>query len=273
MSEAVTLTLRARLDAPIEVTGITADNVAALGEREIADLAVFHGRHRARVGDFFDVRGERSAMLRVVGDLSRVDGLGEAMTGGEMIVEGHAGGRVGARMAGGTIFVDGDAGDEAGVSMSGGLLRVRGSAGHRVGAAAPGASKGMTGGEIIVHGSVRTDAASRMRRGLVVVGVDAGEHSGRAMIAGTLIVFGRTGPHAGRENKRGSIVSIGGIDVPATYRYACTYTPPHLRFTLTYLRRHHRVPIDERVIGGYYRRYCGDAGEPGKGEILELVTG
>lgn len=272
MIDAVTLTLKARLDAPLDVESVTADGIAALGAREVAALPVFQGRQRAELGDFFDIRGERAMTLRVVGDLSNVSGLAQGMAGGEMIIDGNAGGRIGAAMTGGSITVTGNVGDDAGASMAGGQLRIRGNAGDRVGNAAPGASKGMSGGEIIVDGSVGVSAAARIRRGLIVVGGNAGGEAGRAMIAGTLIVFGRTAPHAGRGNKRGSIVAVGGIDVPSTYRYACTYTPPHLRFTLTYLRRRHGLAIDERVIGGAYRRYCGDAGDPGKGEILELTT-
>jgi formylmethanofuran dehydrogenase subunit C len=129
----------------------------------------------------------------------------------------------------------------------------------------------MTGGEIIVHGSVRDDAAALARRGLVVVGGDVGNFAARAMIAGTLVVFGRTAAAAGRGSKRGSIVAVGGIDVPATYRYACTFQPPHVRLMMTYLRRRYQLAIDERVLDGRYRRYCGDAGHPGKGEILQWI--
>jgi len=90
------------------------------------------------------------------------------------------------------------------------------------------------------------------------------------MIAGTLVVLGHTGDAPGRGNKRGSIIAAGGIEVPATYRYACTYQPPHTRLTLVYLRRRYGLAIDDRLTDGRYQRYCGDAGDPGKGEILVL---
>jgi hypothetical protein len=38
---------------------------------------------------------------------------------------------------------------------------------------------------------------------------------------------------------------------------------------LTYLRRRYGLRVDERMVSGRYRRYCGDAGNPGRGEILE----
>ena len=273
MSVTIELTLRTPVRGTIEVAGLTPDRLAMLSEREIADLPVFEGRNRARVGDFFAVRGGHAAAVRMIGDLSNVDGLAEAMCGGELIIEGDAGRRVAARMSAGTVTVVGNVGDAAGASMAGGVLRISGHAGDRVGAADAGASRGMTGGEILVERSVGSEAAARARRGLVVVGGDAGVHTGRAMIAGSVIVFGRTGDYPGSGNKRGSIVSIGGISVPATYRYACTYRAPHLQLTMTYLRRRHGLQVPEAVTAGLYRRYCGDAGDPGKGEILEWVAG
>jgi formylmethanofuran dehydrogenase subunit C len=272
VSEYVTLTLRAALDGALEVEGVAGDRFATLSDREIAALPVWLGARSARLGDFFDITGERSSTVRVVGAVSRVNGLGAGMTGGELTVDGDAGARVGARMTGGRVDVLGDAGDDAGMAMAGGVLTVRGGAGDRLGAAAPGASKGMTAGEIVVAGSAGADVGARCRRGLVVVGGDAGRNAARATIAGTLVVFGRTGAHPGRASKRGSIIALGGIEPPATYWCACTYQPPHVRLTLTYLRRQYGLPVDARMIDGRFRRYCGDAGTPGRGEILEWVS-
>jgi formylmethanofuran dehydrogenase subunit C len=264
----VTLTLRAVIDAPLDVDGITPDRLATLSAHEIAALPVWAGGRAAAVGDFFSIGGERSATVRVVGDLSRVNGLGAGMAAGELIVDGSAGRRVGAAMRGGVLTVNGDVGDDAGVALAGGLLRVNGNAGDRLGAAEAGASKGMTGGEIIVTGSAGERVAARARRGLVVVAGDVGAHAAHAIIAGTLVVVGRVGAAAGRGSKRGTIVTTRPMEVPPTYTYACTFEPPHVRLTMTYLRRRHALAIDDRAIGGRYRRYCGDAGDPGKGEIL-----
>jgi formylmethanofuran dehydrogenase subunit C len=129
----------------------------------------------------------------------------------------------------------------------------------------------MTGGEIIVAGRAGDDAAARARRGLVVVGGSTGAFAGRAMVAGTLLVFGRVGPSPGEGNKRGSLVCLGGVSVPATYRLACTYEPPFVRVLMTYLARRHGLAIDPQARDGLYRRYCGDAAGPAKGEILERV--
>ena len=252
MSATVTLRLRAPLDGILEVDGVTGDRFAQLSEREIAALPVSMRSRPATLGEFFDIRGERSADVRIEGDLSRVHRIAAGMTGGRVHVIGHAG-------------------DEAGLAMSGGVLKIDGNAGDRLGAAFPGASKGMSGGEIIVSGSAGADAGTRARRGLVVIGGDAGTDAARTMVAGTLVVFGRTGARPGRGSKRGSIVALGGIDVPETYWLACTYQPPYVRLLLTYLRRQHALKIDARHLDGRYRRHCGDAGNPGRGEILEWV--
>ncbi len=205
MSEVVTVSLRAPLTEPLQVESLTADRIAGLSEREIAALPVCLGAHKARLGDFFDVKGERSDRVRVAGALSNVHGVAAGMAGGELVIDGDGGG---------------------------------------------GVARGMTGGLVAVSGDVGVDAA-------------------RAMLAGTLVVFGRMGAGAGRGSKRGSIVALGGIDVPVTYWLACTYEPPHVRVLLTYLRRRYGLTIDDRMIDGKYRRYCGDAGNPGRGEILE----
>lgn len=271
MSDAVTLTLRPGTEGRIELEGVSPDTLASLPERSIADLRVRVAGRSCVLGDVFAVRGGESASVRVEGDCSAVDGLGAGMQGGDLLIDGAAGNRAGAGLRGGRVEIRGRVGDDAGVGMSGGVLRVHGDAGHRLGAAAPGAAKGMSGGEIVVSGSAGADAAARCRRGLVVITGDVGADAARAMIAGSLIVFGRIGPGPGSGNKRGSIVAVGGVAVPVTYAYACTYEPPHLRLTMTYLRRRYGLAISRRVVDGCYRRFCGDAGQPGKGEILEWI--
>ena len=269
MSEAVTLTLRAAPERTVEADGIAPDRLAGLSEREIADLPVWHEGRAVALGELFAVRGERSARVRVEGDLGQVDAVGAGMAGGELVIVGNAGRYVGTRMMGGTITVRGHVGDGAGVEMAGGLIDIEGDAGDRVGAARLGAARGMTGGEIIVRGAAGREAGASMRRGLVVVGGDAGERAGHRMIAGSVIVLGSAGRGAGQWTKRGTVVAMGDLEVPATFRYACTYQPPHVRLALTYLRTRRGVPVQERDILGRYRRYSGDLAELGKGEILQ----
>lgn len=272
MSDSITLTLRSALDSAIEAECVAPHTFATLGEREIAELPVWAGSRQARIGDFFDIRGERSASVRVVGDVGRVEGLGTATAGGELVIDGDAGARVGAGMSDGLVEVHGSVGDDAGLGMSGGVLRVAGDAGDRLGGATPGASRGISGGEIVVVGSAGRDAGARARRGLVAVCGDAGAGAARAMIAGTVVVLGRVGEEAGAESKRGSLVAGGTVAVPPTYRYACTYRPPHVRLLLTHLRRRHKIDLDDRLVDGLYERWTGDVSTVGRGEILAWVA-
>jgi formylmethanofuran dehydrogenase subunit C len=268
MSTRVTLTPRTDTTGPLEVDGLAADRLATLSEDEIGRLTVWQSGRRASLADFFEVRGGHAAALVIEGSVPHVHGIASGMLGGEVLIVGDAGHAVAVEMRGGRVEVRGRVGDDAGSGMSGGTLEIGGDAGDRLGAARPGAQKGMTGGEIVVRGSAGVDAGASCRRGLIVVMGNAGADAARSMIAGSLFVGGRCGDGAARLNKRGSVIAIGGIEVPSTYRYACTFRPPHVRMTLTYLARRYGLAFDTAVLGGRYRRFCGDLIAPGKGEIL-----
>ena len=123
----------------------------------------------------------------------------------------------------------------------------------------------------VVAGGDRPHAGACMRRGLVAVRGAAGRGAGRGMIAGTVVLLGAAGPGAGRFCRRGSIVALGPLERPATFRYNCTYRPPHVRLLLRYLATRAGFDIAERQIAGRYARYSGDMAELGKGEILQWV--
>ena len=252
MSDHVTLSLRATLTESIQIDCVMPHAFAAMSEPEIATSPVRAGRTRRSLVDYFDIHGARSPSVRIVGDVRLANGIGAGMLGGTVMIDGNVGSGVGARMASGTIDVRGNAGD-------------------RVGAGEPGASRGVTGGEIVVDGTVGTDTGARMRRGLIFVGGNAGAHVARSIIAGSVIVLGQVGVEPAFGSKRGTLIVAGGVNVPVTYRHACDYEPPHVRLALTYLARRHALTIDRSVIDGRYRRYCGDAGTVGRGEILELI--
>jgi formylmethanofuran dehydrogenase subunit C len=130
----------------------------------------------------------------------------------------------------------------------------------------------MSGGELVIRGSAGTEAGNRMRRGILAIVGDSAGYIGQGMIAGTAVVFGSAGNDPMLWSKRGSLVAFGAVTVPLTFRYACTYQPVQLRLLLTRLRAGYRLPIDDRHLAGYYRRYSGDMAELGKGEILEWVA-
>jgi len=250
MSEAVILSLTVRPDHVLVADCIAADRFAGLDAKQIAELPVVHGGRPGTLGQFFKVRGGHSSVVRIEGDLPRVDAIGAGMAGGE-------------------LTIDGSVGRDLGLAMSGGRIDVRGNAGDNAGGAPPGAARGMTGGEIVVRGNVGEEAGARMRRGMLAVTGDGGRGTGEGMIAGTVIVFGKAGPGAGRFLKRGSIVALAPIERPSTFRYACTYRPPHVGLLLRYLRGRAGVPVADRYVAGKYARYCGDLAELGKGEILQ----
>jgi formylmethanofuran dehydrogenase subunit C len=250
MSEQVILTLRAPLEHRLEADAIVPDHFPPLGARAIAGLPVWYGGRPAALGDFFTGTGERSDRVLVQGDCARAVGLGAGMASGELVIEGAAG-------------------RDAGVAMAGGVIEIRGTAGDNAGGAPPGAARGMTGGVIVIRGDAGAETGARMRRGLIVVTGDAGQGTGRGMIAGTVVIFGAAGPGTGRWIKRGSIVSFGAIARPASFRYACTYRPPHIRLLLRYLATRHGLLVTDAQVGGRYHRYSGDLAELGTGEILE----
>src|SRR3989454_4507084 len=224
MSEVVVLTLRTAPTRALELAGVTPDRLTQLPQREIAALPVRHAGRAAALGDFFTVKGERAARVRLEGDLQLAEGMGAGMTGGELVVEGHAG-------------------RDVGVAMTGGAIEVRGDVGDNTGGARPGAARGMVGGEIVIRGNAGEDAGAGMRRGLVGGTGNAGRGTGRGMIAGTAGGRGQAGADAGPRTKRGSMLAGRPGARPATFRYACTYRPPHVRLLLLYLRERRGLDV------------------------------
>ena len=252
MSDGIVARLRSPLAARADLGEALLGAWGALGPGELSRRSVVVDGRKAEVGELFELRGAAGGRLRFEGDLTRADRLAAGLTEG-------------------AVEVAGDVGDEPGAGLAGGSLLVRGNAGARVGGAAPEARRGMTGGEIVVLGGAGPDAGLRMRRGLVAIGGAAGANAGAAMIAGTLVLLAAAPAGIGVWSKRGSIVALGPVVVPPTYRLACTYQPVHLRLILARLRARFGLPIEDRHLSGFYRRYSGDLADLGKGEILEWI--
>ncbi len=254
MSEGIVASLRAPIRGRADLGDVLAGSWSGLTPADLARrTVVLDGDAPAPLGDLFAVSGTPAGTVRFEGDLRAAD-------------------RLAAGLSEGTVVVESGVGHEAGIGMSGGVLDVRGDAGDRTGGAEPDARKGMTGGELLVRGSAGAEAGTRMRRGLLVIGGDAAGRAGPAMIAGTVLVFGDARRLPGIGSKRGSIVALGGVEIPASYRYACTYQPDHVRLTLLRLRARYGLKVEERHVGGFYRRYSGDLGDLGRGEILEWTA-
>jgi len=250
MADGLTARLKTALRQRADFSEVLLDSWTELPARAMAQRPVYLERDgKASMGDLFEIRGSPDGQIRFEGELNSVDRLGAGLSIGQVTVEGSVGAEVGLAMSGGTLVIAGDAGE-------------------RAGAAPPGFRRGMTGGELIVRGSVGPEAGAAMRRGLLVVGGDAGDRTGLGMIAGSVVVFGSAGADSGLWSKRGSVVALGRITLPATYSYACTYQPVHLRLLLTRLRGRYGLAVHRRHLAGLYRRYSGDLAETGKGEIL-----
>jgi formylmethanofuran dehydrogenase subunit C len=250
VSHGVIARLRTSLEQRADFADVLAGSWAALSSRELADRRVYLESGEAiPLGEMFDLEGEPKGRIRFIGDLAMADRVGAGMTEGEAVVEGNLGNESGLALAGGTMVVEGDVG-------------------ARAGAAPLGFKRGMTGGEFVVHGSAGPEAGATMRRGLIVIGKKAGEQTGIGMIAGTVVVFGAAGADSGLWSKRGTVIALGRITPPATYLYACTYQPVHLRLLLTRLAVRYRLPVRPRHLKGFYQRFSGDMAELGKGEIL-----
>jgi formylmethanofuran dehydrogenase subunit C len=250
VSDGLVASLRAPIRGRADFGEVLAGSWSALSALELASRAVvLQGEARVPLGDLFAVTGNPSGLVRIEGDLRRAD-------------------RIGAGLSQGTVVVESAVGHEAGIGMSGGVLDIHGDAGDRLGGAEPDARRGMTGGELLVRGSVGTEPGIRMRRGLLVVTRHVAAGAGQAMIAGTVLVFGNAGRAPGLGSKRGSVVVLGSVEIPATYRYACTYQPDHLKLMLLRLRDRYGLKVGKRHLTGFYRRYSGDLGDLGKGEIL-----
>ena len=249
MSGGLVARLRTPLQSRVDLGEVLIGSWAGLGAAEVASRPALLGGKGVTMGELFEVKGKPAGRLRFEGDLGMAD-------------------RIGAGLGEGEVVVDGNVGDATGIGMSGGVIDVHGNAGARTGGAADDARRGMTGGELVVRGSTGPEPGSRMRRGLLVVTGDVAEHPGPGMIAGTVLVFGSAGRAPGRWSKRGSIVALGRVEIPPTYRYACTYQPDHIRLTLLRLRARYGIVVDDRYISGRYRRYSGDLADLGRGEIL-----
>jgi formylmethanofuran dehydrogenase subunit C len=123
-----------------------------------------------------------------------------------------------------------------------------------------------------VFGNAGNEVGGGMRRGLIAIGGNTGDFTGVNLLAGTVVVFGHLGDRTGAGMKRGSIVSMHPTEMLPTFSYACTYRPVFLRLYLSYLRGL-GFPIADAQMNGSYQRWCGDAVELNRGEILYLDSG
>ncbi len=264
----VTLDLKTDSTLPVEADSISPDLFAGLSNREIKDLPLFYGRRRMTLGDLFHVKGEKSDRIIINGNLDHYKRIGQAMTCGEILINGNAGMHTGAYMSGGSILIKGDARDWLGAHMKGGFIRLSGNAANYTGAAYVGEKRGANHGTILIQGSAGNETGARMRRGLIVVMKDTGDFTGANLIAGTIIVLGRLGGMPGPGNKRGSIVALGEVSrLLPTYSSQCFFVPVFLSLYKS-LFKEWGLDLAAEKLTGCFQRFAGDINTVGKGEIL-----
>ena len=266
------LRLKAQPDFRVDFGGVLPVRLAAMTADEVARVEVRHGNQMLALGELFDVAAlggadESSAELRLEGDLSRFDAIGQGLDGGVLRIDGAVGDRLGLSMRRGEIRVQGAAGQLAGCEMTGGLIDIAGDVGDFAAGALPGSMDGMRGGTLIVRGHAGARCGDRMRRGTVVLHGDAGDFLASRMVAGTIAVAGRVGAHCGYGMRRGTLVFAGPLPaVPSTF--VATHQDIVVFWTL--LRR------SLAYHGGRFaalpecapRRLVGDLAVDGKGEWL-----
>lgn len=264
---AITLTLKEQPAVPLEAEVLSPDALAELPHNEICAAAVYLGKRRLRLDDFFGVEGERGDDLQIHGDLRQLKWIGRGMTRGRMTIHGNVGMHLGAHMKGGTIEVHGDAGDWVGGEMHGGLIRIHGNAGGQVGAAYRGSLTGMRNGTILIDGSAGLEIGMRMKKGTIIVGGPAKDFAGLQMKGGNIVLLSGAEIRTGAWMMRGTIISLVPVPMLPTFSFACSCNPTFLRLVARYLAQL-GITIPFEPQEGCYDLFSGDASVPGKGEIF-----
>jgi formylmethanofuran dehydrogenase subunit C len=262
----VTRPPRQRLD----LSPLLPEHLAGMTPEAIGAIALACGNRQLRVDEVFAVAPAEGPALVIRNQGARLDLLGSAMTGGELVLEGDAGAYAGLAMSGGRLTVRGQAGPFAGAAMQGGILEIGGNAGDWLGGGLPGERRGMTGGLILLRGDAGRRAADRQRRGVILIEGNASDFLGARMVAGTTIVLGEgVGRYPGFAMKRGTLLlrHAPGQMLP-TFADAGRHELGFMSLLTAYLAPHSAKLAAAAPALMELRRFTGDAAAGGKGEIL-----
>ena len=301
------LRLKAQPDFRVDFGGVLPARLGAMTADEVARVEVRHGNGMLVLGELFVIaalggrasdpgeaaagsagasnladagassdtssagaaegRADPPSELRLEGDLSRFDAIGQGLEGGVLRIDGAVGDRLGLSMRAGEIRVQGAAGQLAGCEMAGGLIDIAGDVGDFAAGVLPGSMDGMRGGTLIVRGNAGARCGDRMRRGTLVLHGDAGDFLASRMVAGTIAVAGRVGAHCGYGMRRGTLVFAGP---PPAVPPTCVSTHQDIVVFWTLLRRslaYHGGRFAALPARAPYR-LVGDLAVDGKGEWL-----
>lgn len=256
MFKMITLTPLKQFKTPVLATCINTDVFEGKSIDEIAELSVYEGNRKKKLGDLFKIEknpGEK-LIITINGDVSKVKRIGMGMEKGEIIINGNSGMHLGEKMSGGKITVNGNANGWTGSAMKGGLIEIHGDASDYLASPYRGTSVGMRGGEIVVDGKVGSDSACYMKGGVIKIKGGAGPYLGYHMIKGTIYV------EKNCKNRIGASMTGGKIIVNAAIEEVMP------TFTVDEIKAKVKIDANEKATGPFYVFY-GDLAENGKGKL------
>lgn len=246
---AVTFSLKSALSHQLDASPLTPDQLNGKPLADIQNLSLNYGGQNVVAQELFDISGDDVQHIVFQGDCSHVD-------------------YIGANMRSGSITIQGDAGDFAACSMRGGVLTIHGNVGDFLGAGFDGSRKGMLGGTIIVKGNAGDRVGDQMRRGLILIDGNVGDYCASRMIAGTIGVLGTAGSYLGYGMRRGTLLMKHQPQLIATMQDCGTHTLPFLRLFSKSLAEFDTA--FNQLTPSRVKRFVGDAGNDGNGEILVI---
>lgn len=263
------LTLREPPANRVDLSPLTAGHLTGKGLGDVGAIELATGNRRVRLDSLFTISGTFTSELEIQGSCDRLDRIGEGMTHGRIVVRGDVGAYLGAGMSGGSLVVRGNAGAYAATGMSGGRIHVYGSTGDFLAAARPGDRHGMKGGLVLIDGDTGDRLGDRMRRGMVLIEGNAGDYCASRMVAGTIAVWGSVGKLPGLAMRRGTLLLQQATSaLPPTFNDCGVYP---LNFLTLLVRSWRKLPGKYSKLpdtGLQVRRFMGDLGNDGRGEIL-----
>jgi len=269
------LTLTLRTDPPqrVDMAPLVPRELAGRRLAEIGAWELPCGNRRLRVDDLFELSGEPltdpGGEIAIAGGTGHLDRIGAAMTEGRITVTGDAGGYLGQGMTGGAIHVSGTVGAYAACRLHGGEIHIGGDAGDFLGGPLAGGRAGMRGGLVAVAGNAGARAGDRLRRGILLIAGSTGPYCGSRMIAGSIVVLGSTGPSVGFSMRRGTILLAHKPErLLATFNDCGSHNLPFLWLLCDQAKIHGAAFAGLEEIGERVRRFAGDRGVDGQGEIL-----
>jgi formylmethanofuran dehydrogenase subunit C len=153
--------------------------------------------------------------------------------------------------------------------MKSGFIHVHGNVGEFVAAAIAGEHRGMQGGTVMIGGNAGDRAGDRMRRGMLLIEGSAGDYCASRMVAGTIAVWGSVGRFPGLAMRRGTLLLQQQPATMLTTFNDCGEFP--LAVLTLLVRSWRNVPGRFATLpdtGLRVRRFMGDLGNDGRGEIL-----